>query len=114
MATRWSPDTCDCQIEYDLDGETFINVKTVRTCKMHAGLIDDAHMVPVVERNRLKNDVWREFFDQGSDPKLLDVQYDPDDDQQLLIKNHGFDVAKKNIIKSVLDGKFAGKKIKMV
>jgi hypothetical protein len=55
--TRWSPDTCDCVIEYNIDetgNTTFKN--TVKTCPAHSkhhGKTD--HFSVVLEENQRKN-----------------------------------------------------------
>ena|SRR5882762_9636240 len=51
--TRWSPDTCGCEIEYDDDLKV---VEVFKKCAKHAHTSDDAtHFQTVLAHNRTKN-----------------------------------------------------------
>jgi hypothetical protein len=68
--TRWSPDTCDCVLEYEWDTDspedtrvhTFKNIE--RKCDSHAGLNQDhAHYDHVVKENQTKNKMIQKIMD---------------------------------------------------
>ncbi len=55
MATRWSPDTCRCKLEYDgqpTGDPTF--VKTIQRCQepSHKNAVGAAHLTVLLEHNR--------------------------------------------------------------
>jgi hypothetical protein len=114
MATLWSPDTCDCQIEYDMEGEEFRNVNAIKTCKLHADLAGDELLTRVLDRNRTKNYVRAELVAQGADERQTRVRYDPADGEDLIATDHGFDADKISSIAAPLADKFPGKRIKVV
>lgn len=119
MATLWSPDTCDCQVEYDLDEgsegnlEDFRNIKAVKTCKLHAELVGDELMRRVLDRNRSKNYVHIELVTQGAPEGELYVRYDPPDGAMLVATGHGFDADKIATVMPILAEKFPGQRIKV-
>jgi hypothetical protein len=114
MATRWSPDTCNCVIEYDMDGEELINIVGIKTCKKHADLTGNELAKRVLERNRAKNYVHAELIAQGAEPSTLSVRYDPEDDEQLLVTDHGLADFEQRDAKKRLDEKFPNKRIKVI
>jgi hypothetical protein len=79
MATRWSPDTCACIIEFETVGEQLTNVVAVRTCKKHADLPGPALAEQLLKHNRKKNEVVRALVDAGADREALSVSYDAQD-----------------------------------
>lgn len=56
--TRWSPDTCDCVVEYDWDDAEPTNVrkhtlkKMVNTCPLHKNVQDP--LSKIIEHNKKK------------------------------------------------------------
>jgi hypothetical protein len=87
--TRWHPDTCGCEVEYDDQ----INVTTVyKKCAKHSSTPDDAtHLATMLAHNRKKNAVFNAIVEQGTSPAGLSVQYDANDD--LNIVGHNLDLA---------------------
>lgn len=61
QVTRWSPDTCNCVIEYAWDDSlsgkdrTFSLHSVVKKCKVHENLSDEEVYNKVFAENRLKN-----------------------------------------------------------
>lgn len=59
--TTWSPDTCDCIINYDWDSDLsedqrIHNVSAIiKECSAHLGLTTQAHYNAVLQENYLKN-----------------------------------------------------------
>ena len=59
--TRWSPDTCDCIVEYEWDEKIPLEDRTLalsaikRKCPAHASLSDEAVYAAVSEENPRKN-----------------------------------------------------------
>jgi hypothetical protein len=60
--TRWSPDTCDCILEYEWDTQLTEDTRThkfttfIHKCDSHAGLAGDAvHYQHVLDENKTKN-----------------------------------------------------------
>lgn len=63
--TKWSPDTCDCVIEYEWDetlpiDEIVHTQKSITTCEHHS------HMDDVVSENQNKNKVLKKLLDMAS------------------------------------------------
>ncbi len=72
--TRWSPDTCSCELDYD--DRTFAHVASVSICKKHAGLSGQPHLDAVLSHNRAKNTVLTQLVNAGIDPLTVSVGYD--------------------------------------
>lgn len=88
--TRWTPDTCGCELEYDGD---INHVASHRLCPKHAHLTGGAHLAEVLAHNRKKNHVLnaahQHVSDAGGDPSSMRVEYDEQDDLHV----HGLDPA---------------------
>src|SRR4029453_16453003 len=70
--TRWSPDTCDCVIEYSWDSEQAEGTRThtlsnyVNVCPEHQVLADNtARWNAVFEENPRKNIAYQLILDNG-------------------------------------------------
>jgi len=72
MVTRWSPDTCDCIIEYNDDGTLS---KIVKACDAHQGGTEADTFEAVLEENPRKNKSFKEILDNAP-PALFDVDAD--------------------------------------
>lgn len=67
--TRWSPDTCDCVLEYEWDTEdeldsrehTFKN--SVKECSAHSEVSLEKKYPVVLSENRTKNKILKEVID---------------------------------------------------
>lgn len=63
--TRWSPDTCECVVEYEWDTEQLVTSRShtgknvVTACPRHSAPTPDAHFNVVVNDNKLKNDALK-------------------------------------------------------
>lgn len=69
--TRWQPDTCDCDIEYqwDTDVPQDARIHTVskinRACKAHEKLATkEDHFEKVLDENKRKNIIRKEILDK--------------------------------------------------
>jgi hypothetical protein len=69
LVTRWSPDTCECVIEYNDDGTLS---KVVKACDAHDGDADDKIFENVKEENPRKNHSLKEILDNAP-PGLFEV-----------------------------------------
>jgi len=72
--TRWSPDTCQCVIEYDWDStltedQRVHTLKTISKCPIHAALSNTTAYTTVLDENPRKNMSHQFVLDNG--PTLL-------------------------------------------
>jgi hypothetical protein len=79
--TRWSPDTCDCVVEYDNNLQV---TAVINRCKKHQDTANDAvHLSTVLAHNRRKNTVLNATRDHlkeiGLSPDVVSVVYDDAD-----------------------------------
>lgn len=74
MVTRWSPDTCDCIVEYD-DSIALTNV--ISTCPFHSGLggTDITVFNTLMDENPRKNKAYQAILDNGP-TTIYDLQAD--------------------------------------
>lgn len=129
MVTRWSPDTCDCIIEYDND---FVLVRIIRQCEFHAAMSQATDVDiynSVKEENPRKNKALQEILDRGPS-SLYDIQTDgtrsfknginvswtwsgtaPDRVLNISITGVTLTANQKNNIRSFLDNKFGQGKV---
>lgn len=88
--TRWSPDTCNCVIEYSWDAETSEDDRVhrfhqvVEQCEEHAGIEkhQDVHS-HVLAENQTKNRVEGSVFDHVS--RLKHKTVDPQGNVQIVL-----------------------------
>lgn len=66
MATRWAPDTCDCVIDYEMDGEELIIIDSV-LCLEHVG--QDPYSV--IQENRMKNMARNEIVKHINEDEII-------------------------------------------
>lgn len=131
--TTWSPDTCDCKIEYEWDTEVVQEdrVHTVsrilNVCDAHKDLADDTvKFDQVTDENQRKNFFHKEIMDlpgvtedvkqpDGSTKKLLkqglEYKWSFDKDRKLVPELIGFTQAQKDalVTKSVANARLNGK-----
>lgn len=69
MVTRWSPDTCECIIEYEADGNL---TKVVQACDAHKGNSESTVYQTVLEENPRKNKSFKEILDNAP-PGMFDL-----------------------------------------
>jgi hypothetical protein len=76
MATRWSPDTCSCVLEYDSD---IAWTATIAACPKHKAVSGSSdHLAAVFAHNRAKNAVVSQIATMtGADPGTISAHYDP-------------------------------------
>jgi hypothetical protein len=68
--TRYSPDTCDCVIEYSWDStlsedQRVHTLSTISKCSFHSGLSDNTAYNTVFEENPRKNIAYQLILDNG-------------------------------------------------
>ena len=75
--TRWRPDTCDCELEYEWDNIQDENIRThaikniLKACPVHSGEPDKVkHYAVVLEENQRKNKVLGAILEKL--PALVD------------------------------------------
>lgn len=75
--TQWSPDTCDCVLEFNNDDGSYHG--TVKICAKHAAVGGSAqHLANVLSHNQNKNKRLQELAEQfGLDVQLMGGGYDP-------------------------------------
>jgi len=66
MATRWAPDTCDCVIDYEMNGEEMIITKSI-LCSEHIG--QDPYSV--INENRMKNMAKNEIVKHTGEDEVI-------------------------------------------
>ena len=78
--TRWSPDTCDCVIEYSWDSTQPESSRThtlsnyINKCAAHAALADDnTRWNTVFEENPRKNQALQNILDNSPTTALYDI-----------------------------------------
>ena len=92
--TRWSPDTCDCVVEYTDDGK-FTAIGVVRKCAKHADTRDHHHhLETVLAHNQRKNQVHNGLIEHLKEtglgtPETMYTIYDDNDD--LNVHGHGLE-----------------------
>jgi len=66
MTTQWAPDTCDCVIDYEMNGEEMIITNSV-LCSEHIG--QDPY--DVIQENRMKNMAKNEITKHISEDEVI-------------------------------------------
>ena len=67
--TTWSPDTCECIIEYDVDGNL---TRVVQACDAHKGGSESTVYQTILEENPRKNKSFKEILDNAP-PAMFDI-----------------------------------------
>ena len=130
MVTRWSPDTCECVIEYNEDGTLS---KLVKACDAHSGGTETTVYQTVLEENPRKNKSFKEILDNAppgmydTDPesgtrvfkKGINVDFKwtgqpPNRSLELVVKGISLTPTQKNAVQSKLDNKLGAGKATMV
>lgn len=122
--TRWSPDTCDCVLEYEWDTEVSEDLR-VHTPKEPVRVCDDHKVNPkpevhdkVHEENTRKNKALDEAIkalpsfaktDAGGNktPDLDKIAWSFDEDRNLVIDLKGAKKADKDAVKAVVSAKLS-------
>jgi hypothetical protein len=127
MVTRWSPDTCECVIEYNDDG-TLSNV--VKACDAHKGDNDEVVFQNVKEENPRKNNAVKEILDNAPS-SMFDVDAEsgtrvfkrginvdfawtgtvPNRKLALTVKGLTLTSTQKNAVQNKLDNRFGAGKV---
>lgn len=101
--TQWSPDTCDCILQYYNDDTSYH--ATVQACDKHAANQGSAqHLADVLAHNRKKNAVLNHLVAHGVKPDTVIVGYDrsaPVDNDPVIVQG-----AKAPQLQSALDNQF--------
>lgn len=124
--TRWSPDTCDCVLEYSWDTEVADDQRVhtplppVKICDDHRANSQSEVHDKVHEENTRKNKVLDEIAkalpsyakvdeNGNSNADLEKIKWSFDVDRKLKIELVGGKTKDKTDVKAVLDTKFANK-----
>ena len=127
MVTRWSPDTCECIIEYNDDLSLS---RVVQACDAHKGGTESTTFNAVLEENPRKNKSFKEILDNAppgmydTDPesgarlfkKGITVDFEwsgvaPNRMLQLVVKGISLTANQKNAVQAKLDNKFGAGKV---
>ena len=69
--TRWKPDTCRCEIEYEWDTEESPNTRAhnlkrlLKKCPDHAGVVESKVLATITVENSMKNHILKEILDNN-------------------------------------------------
>lgn len=127
--TRWSPDTCDCVIEYEWDTDAppeslVLNFRNlVKSCPYHSSLSGEEIFQEVTSENTRKNMVFAEaqkilpsLTDEKGDPKTEDYNWSFDEKRKLKVGflNISVKPAEKAQLKAACDTKFGAGKVEVI
>lgn len=128
MVTRWSPDTCDCVLEYD-DQFNLINV--VQRCTAHQNLANNAAVYNTVKDENPRKNIGLDLILQNGPASLFDTDSESGNrvfkrgitvnwvwsgtapDRVLTLNVIGITLTtnQKNAIKTFLDNRFGANKV---
>lgn len=119
--TRWSPDTCDCVLEYEWDDSLPVEnrvhtiSKVVNACPHHGGT-PVSHFNTVVEENTRKNFAFAEI--QKLKPDATPDNYNWSFDEQRKLKvgilNLPIRAAEKAQLKANCNARFGAGKVEVI
>jgi len=70
--TIWSPDTCDCKIEYNFRGNW---IKSIKKCRLHKLLNGQNHLDTVKAQNqRFNQSITLRVFPDGVTPDAITLE----------------------------------------
>ena len=130
MVTTWSPDTCECIIEYNPDGNL---TKLVQACDAHKGGTENTVYQALLEENPRRNKAVKEIIDNAP-PAMFDIDADsgirvfkrgisidfewsgtaPNRTLKLIVKGISLTANQLNAVQSKLDNKFGAGKVTVV
>jgi len=122
--TLWSPDTCECEVEYETDDEKTqddpVVSKVIRRCKAHEGA-DAQVLATVLDENRRKNYTFAEVegvlnlsTEEEKRELLNSYKWSFDADRKLHIEFVGtttISAADKTAIQMAADSRFGTDKV---
>lgn len=118
--TRWSPDTCDCCLEYSWDDAELESTRThkfqtmVVKCPAHLNLSGETHYNEVLSENRRKNKVFALAQNAKPDIKPEDYEWAFDNKRVLQVKFPKLTNAEKKKVKDNCDTEFGVGKVEVV
>ena len=128
--TRWRPDTCGCELEYEWDDTENENVRThsiskvLKACPAHGGFVDKKnHYDAVLDENRRKNIVFGEIIKGAAGEDIIqedgtmvrklkrgkEYKWSFDENRNLVIDLVGFTSNEKTAVRSISDNLFPNK-----
>ena len=130
--TRWRPDTCDCELEYEWDDSQNEDVRThsvkniLKACPVHSSIATKGqHYATVLDENQRKNKVLGEILEKlpalveevtqedGTTVKKLrkglEYKWSFDVDRNLEVDLVGAKLTEKSAVKVLTDVLFPGK-----
>jgi hypothetical protein len=135
VTNRWSPDTCDCVIEYEFDADldessrTHTGNKVVKDCPEHSGLgTPSSFFNAILDENQRKNITRQDLLENVGDlaESLPDGGLDfkngisfsfswtgSDADRVLHIQISGYTLTapQRTTVQTILDGRFGAGKV---
>lgn len=117
--TRWSPDTCGCELEYEWDDAQDENTRThrfkraVHLCECHRDSVATEAYDEVLKENTRKNIVFAEA--QKINPTLTvdDYAWSFDANRNLKVSLSKLTADQKKSLKSLCDDKFGSGKVEV-
>lgn len=101
--TVWNPDTCDCEIVYNVDDKdpnTIVFDHFNKKCEAYKDLDDKTAFDTIVKENQVKNQTYQYIFD--SFPSAIDTVITPEGKQAQILKDFTFTYDKdRNLTVSV-------------
>ena len=115
--TRWSPDTCDCILIYEWDGDNpnhqHIFVEAEHLCAAHNGDSPSIAYGKVKDENRRKNRAFKMAKDAGIE--LDDFTFSFDDNRKLKVGFLGkLNSAQKAELQAQFDNEFGANKAEVI
>lgn len=118
QTTTWSPDTCECVIEYQWDDtisqEERVHTPSniVKTCPVHSALPDkEKKYTEVLKENQTKNKAVGIILEGNPQIGTEDISFSYDPDRTLRLKVNGLDTTKKKSVETEIKSKVGNDKI---
>jgi hypothetical protein len=129
--TKWSPDTCDCVIEYEWDTEVPQDERThtvsniVKKCKFHTETPDVSTHYDIVKEENVRKNIYLGLIadnfpeltntDAKGNKNLKEnaVSWSFDKDRVLQVEVNGISASEKATLKALTDTKLGVGKVKV-
>lgn len=107
--TTWSPDTCDCVLEYSWDDtepegtRTHSLSRVVHRCPAHSNLSDQELYTSIVGENKHKNKVFAAAKAAKPDLKLEDYEWSFTDKRELKASFKNLDLVDRQKVEKAIN-----------